>query len=298
MPQEWTSLVVASELVAALCTSLWLATKRSGRADRRPLFSGPVALLHPRGCWSLRTLLAFRASAATFFLLVQLWDVWRSRGRCLAFYTSWNFILQGVYFFRAARSTRRRLQRQRDERVASYEALIDGDDGGADSVFTDRRRMTRDSGQEWIDLELILDVCLAASLLICTVVWTVLYPYARKAGHPEMILNGVSYCQHGANVLLLQIDFFATKHFVSKDALPLVMGWPSVYAVFAWIVHGTVAKGFWPYPFLELNTPWAPFWYGGLLAAHIVALMLVMLLSKVKHKEQQQVETVADEVRA
>lgn len=284
MPQEWTSLVVAAELVAALWTSFWLATKRSGRVDRRPLFSGPVALLHPRGCWSLRALLAFRASAATFFLIIQIWDVLRSGGRCLAFYTSWNFVLQGVYFFEAARFTRRQLQRQADERSVGYTALIDGDDGGSDTALTDRRRVLRNSGQQWVaDLELLLDVCLAASLLICTVVWTVLYPYAVKVGHPEMILNGVSYCQHGANVLLLQIDFLATKHFVSKDALPLVMGWPSVYAVFAWIVHGTVAKGFWPYPFLELNTPWAPIWYGGLLAAHILALALMMLLSKVKH---------------
>uniref|UniRef100_A0AAV1U9Q3 Uncharacterized protein n=1 Tax=Peronospora matthiolae TaxID=2874970 RepID=A0AAV1U9Q3_9STRA len=298
MPQEWTSLVVASELVAALCTSFWLATKRSGRVDRRPLFSGPIALLHPRGCWSLRALLAFRASAATFFLLIQLWDVWRSGGRCLAFYTSWNFVLQGVYFFEAARCTGRQLQRQVDERSASYMALIDGDDDGTDSVSTNRRRVVRASGQQWIDLELLLDVCLAASLLIFTVVWTVLYPYARKAGHPEMILNAVSYCQHGANVLLLQTDFLATKHFVSKDALPLVMGWPSVYAVFAWIVHGTVAKGFWPYPFLELNTPWAPFWYGGLMAAHIMALLLVMLLSKVKHKEQQRMPTSPNAVKA
>ncbi|RQM14156.1 hypothetical protein KXD40_003169 [Peronospora effusa] len=153
----------------------------------------------------------------------------------------------------------------------------------------------RDSGLHWIDLELLLDVCLAASLLICVVVWTILYPYAVKTGHPEKILNGVSYCQHGANVLLLQLDFLATRHLVSKDALPLIMGWPSVYAVFAWIVHGTVAKGFWPYPFLELNTPWAPLWYGGLLAAHIMALILVMLLSKVKQKKQRAV-TFTDQV--
>ncbi|CAH0484300.1 unnamed protein product [Peronospora farinosa] len=174
-------------------------------------------------------------------------------------------------------------------------ALVDGDDDGTGNPFISRRRVMRDSGLHWIDLELLLDVCLAASLLICVVVWTILYPYAVKTGHPEKILNGVSYCQHGVNVLLLQLDFLATRHLVSKDALPLIMGWPSVYAVFAWIVHGTVAKGFWPYPFLEVNTPWAPLWYGGLLAAHIMALILVMLLSKVKQKKQRAV-TLTDQV--
>ncbi|GMF18411.1 unnamed protein product [Phytophthora lilii] len=180
-------------------------------------------------------------------------------------------------------------------RSASYAALVDADDDGTGSPLSGRKRVLRDNGLHWVHLELLLDVCLAASLLICVVVWTVLYPYAVKTGHPERILNGVSYCQHGVNVLLLQIDFFASRHLVSRDALPLVMGWPALYAVFAWIVHGTVAKGFWPYPFLQLDTPWAPFWYGGLLAAHILALMLVMMLSKIKHKQQRTV-TFADQV--
>ncbi|KAI9914028.1 hypothetical protein PsorP6_005362 [Peronosclerospora sorghi] len=254
--------------------------------DRRPLSSEPAAFLHPRACLSLRALLAYRVSATFFFLFIQLWDVWRSQGQCLAFYTSWNFILQGVYFFGAARRTGHQVRRRADDRFTRYTALVDEEDGTG-SPLSSRRRVLRDSGLHWIDLELLFDVCLATSLLICTVVWTVLYPYAVKSGHPETLLNGVSYCQHGVNVLLLELDFFATRHCVSRDAFPLIMGWPSIYAVFAWIVHGTVAKGFWPYPFLDLNTPWAPFWYGGLLVAHIVALLLVMLLSSVKHKEQQ-----------
>ncbi|TDH67230.1 hypothetical protein CCR75_002164 [Bremia lactucae] len=264
--EEWETLVVAAELVAALCTSFWLITLRVGRADSRPLSNEPAALLQPRRCWSLRAILAFRVGAAIFFLLVQIWDIFRTRGRCLAFYTSWNFALQGLYFGGAAWRTKRHRQRQLNERNAIYTALVDTGDDGTGSPFAGRQRIMRDSGIPWIDLELLLDLCLATSLLICGVVWTVLYPYAIKIGHPEQILNGVSYCQHGINVLLLQIDFHATRHLVSRDALPLVMGWPSLYAVFAWIVHGTVARGFWPYPFLDLDTPWAPFWYGGLLA--------------------------------
>ncbi|CAH0481721.1 unnamed protein product [Peronospora belbahrii] len=181
--------------------------------------------------------------------------------------------------------------------MGTYQALVDGNNDGTGHSFASHRRVFSDNGMHWIDLELLFDVCLAASLLICVVVWSILYPYAVKTGHPEKILNGVSYCQHGINVLLLQIDFAATKHLVSSNALPLIMGWPSVYAVFAWIVHGTVVKGFWPYPFLDLETPWAPFWYGGLLAAHIMALLLVMLLSKVKQMEPRSV-TLADQVEA
>ncbi|KAI9987863.1 hypothetical protein PInf_024118 [Phytophthora infestans] len=150
--EEWETLVVAAELVATLCTSFWLITRRSGRVDARPLSSEPAALLQPRSCWSLRALLAFRAAATTFFVLIQVWDVYRSRGRCLAFYTSWNFILQGTYFLGAAWRTRSHLQRRLDERTASYTALVDDSDDGTGSPFARRRGLLEEvvyTGSTW-----------------------------------------------------------------------------------------------------------------------------------------------------
>ncbi|RLN87375.1 hypothetical protein BBJ28_00001441 [Nothophytophthora sp. Chile5] len=299
---SWETPVVGAEISAALAAAVWLAYRRSGRRECLPLVDGSSELatrppfLQPRGYWSLRALLGFRVGVVTFYVLIQLYDVYRTRARCLAFYTSWNFIVQGVYFGFAAVRTRQVLLRQHEERSHAYTALLDNADyDGSEGPYGERKRVggARGGGVGWISMDLVLDVCLATSLLISAVVWTVLYPYAVRTGHPERILNSVSYCQHAGNVLLLQLDFFATQHRVSRDALPLMMTWPSLYAIFAWIVHGTIAKGFWPYPFLELHTPWAPVWYGGLLVAHMAALALVLMLSRVKRSSQQPPQTEA-----
>lgn len=304
---SWEALAVSAELAGALTAAIWLLYRRSTRHERllldkparggsaAPLFDGedpdalpPVPpLLEPRACWTLRGLLRFRVTVVAFYVVVQIGDVIRSRARCLAFYTSWNFIGQGVYFAFAALETRRLMKERALHGSQAYAALLD--DGstspyrrwantGPSSSAGGRRRRPRG----WLRADLLLDVLLATSILIAVVVWTILLPYAERIHQRDKILNWVSYCQHGVNVVLLQIEFLATHHRASVDALPLMLLWPSIYAIFAWILHGTVARGFWPYPFLDLDTPWAPAWYLGLLLAHLAAFALVLVVSRTK----------------
>lgn len=268
---SWETVVVAAEIAAALSTSFWLLCRRDRsheheRDEPTALEREQPPLAQPRACCSLAGLLRFRLAAVVFYASVQLYDLYRTRFLCMFFYTSWNFIAQGVYFAVAAKRTFAAHQRSRD----GYTALLEP------SVRVRREPL------KWLTLELVLDVCLATSILISTIVWTILYPYAVKLHRPETVLNPVSYCQHALNVVVLQIDFFCTQHRVSLRALPLIIAWPSVYTVFTWIVHGAIAQGFWPYPFLEVNTPYAPLWYGGLLAAHVLGLVAVYTLSQCK----------------
>lgn len=298
---EWEIPVVASEIAGALGLALWLMQRRGRRARDLVVLGGSSThgaqrglqpLLRPRGCASLAFLLYYRLIAAVFYACVQCYDVYRTRARCMAFYTSWNFIAQGVYFALAYAKTRRLAKQQQNRSLATASRVKEDDIETAllgDNLSVRRASSHADrSANDWISLELLLDVCLATSLLISFVVWTILYPYAVKIHHPETILNGVSYFQHGLNVLLLQIDFFCTQHHVSLKAVPLIMIWPSLYALFAWLLHGTIAKGFWPYPFLQVDTPWAPLWYGGILVAHLLFFGLVWLVSRVKQRLQDQ----------
>lgn len=312
---SWEALVVSGEIAAAVATALWLLYRRSTRHEHllleKPAFgaspsspssdallfdgedagasralSPALPLMEPRACWTLRSLLRFRAAVVAFYVVVQVGDVIRSRGHCLVFYTSWNFIGQGAYFASAAVETYRLLQERAFNGSQAYASLLD--DGSTSpyrrwantgsSAASRRRRQPRG----WLRADLLLDVLLATSILIAVVVWTILYPYAVKVHQRDKILNWVSYCQHGINVVLLQVEFLATHHSVSVDALPLMLLWPSIYTVFTWILHGTVARGFWPYPFLELDTPWAPVWYLGLLLAHLAAFVLVLAISRTK----------------
>ncbi|TMW62734.1 hypothetical protein Poli38472_005352 [Pythium oligandrum] len=277
----WETIVVTVEIVGALAASLWMMHHRVAR-DMMILGGDPhtvVALsplAQPSSYCSLGLLLAYRALATVFYVVVQLYDIYRTSWRCLAFYTSWNFIAQGSYFACAALRTRKLWKRSMDPQ-GEYTALRD-----ESMSFLRTNTFVGATRRSWLRLDLVLDVCLATSLLIGVVVWTILYPYAQDIGHPELILNGVSYCQHVINIVLLQLDFVSTRHTVVLDALPFLIAWPTIYCVFTWIVHGTIKRGFWPYPFLKLDTPWAPLWYGGLLFAHLVAFLVMLYLSKVK----------------
>ncbi|KAJ0409077.1 hypothetical protein P43SY_002211 [Pythium insidiosum] len=279
---SWETYVVALEILLAVLASLYLLHRKMTRdvlmlgGDLHTLMAtSPLVQPRPRRC-SVLMLLSYRCAVTFFYVVIQLYDIYRTEFKCLAFYTSWNFILQGSYFAIAASRTHS-LWKHKMERPAAYTALLDESTG-----FMRTNVLARATRRGWLRLDLILDVCLSVSLLIGVVVWTILYPYSKRIGHPEVILNWVSYCQHGVNILLLQIDNVATHHGVSVDALPLVIAWPTAYCIFAWVIHGTITHGFWPYPFLRLDTPWAPVWYGGLLVAHLGVFVLMLYLSKLK----------------
>uniref|UniRef100_K3WMT7 Uncharacterized protein n=1 Tax=Globisporangium ultimum (strain ATCC 200006 / CBS 805.95 / DAOM BR144) TaxID=431595 RepID=K3WMT7_GLOUD len=285
---SWETLVCAVEIVAALGVSLWLLYRR----DRILAASSPrsanaeiLPLTQPRSFLSVDGLLYFRVATVLFYVVVQVYDMFRTRMLCMIFYTSWNFIAQGVYFAIAAWQTFQVHKQQARITRHGYTELLDESTGFLRDPASPTSpalpyRLRR--GGRPTRLELVLDVCLATSILISVVVWTILYPYAVKMHYPEKILNWVSYSQHGINLVILQIDFLSTQHRASLHALPLLIAWPSVYSVFTWILHGTIAKGFWPYPFLEVDTLWAPLWYGGLLFAHLVGFGCVYFISRLK----------------
>lgn len=280
---SWETVVVATEIITALSTSLFLLYRKA-KIDRNAppasvscsssttITAAGSPIMQACGFCSLDALLSFRLAALAFYVVVQLYDIYRTRLACLLFYTSWNFIAQGVYFgIAAARTLQVRRLQQGSRR--GYAPLLDE---------TRSTGAATGSHHGWIRLELALDVCLATSILISVIVWTILYPYAVKMHYPEKFLNWVSYSQHALNVVFLQVDFLSTRHAVSLRALPLLIAWPSVYSVFTWILHGTVAKGFWPYPFMEVNTPYAPLWYVGLLVAHTLGFAIVYAISRCK----------------
>jgi hypothetical protein len=244
-------------------------------------------LTQPTEFSSLKWLLYYRGFSVAYFFIIEITDIIYSEGKCLLFYTSWNYLLQLLYFTLATIKTYKIFLAQ-TESPHQYSALVDESMSFLNSKYVHRRR-------GWIRLDLILDVCLATSVLIAVVVWSILYPLAVKNHTEYKFLNWISLSQHGINIIFLLVDFVSTHHVVCFDAMPLLITWPTMYSVFAWIVHGTSTKGFWPYPFMEVNTPSAPLWYGGLLAGHAISFFFVFFLSKIKHSILMETQRVSFE---
>ncbi|KAL6547343.1 hypothetical protein OROMI_023064 [Orobanche minor] len=80
-------------------------------------------------------------------------------------------------------------------------------------------------------------MCAGAVALTDSVFWLIIYPYLTAKDYR---LN-----------FLIRFPFFRIAYFVL---------WTCMYVVFQWIVHACVLIR-WPYPFLDLSSPYAPLWY-------------------------------------
>ncbi|XP_074315981.1 uncharacterized protein LOC141652424 isoform X2 [Silene latifolia] len=118
-----------------------------------------------------------------------------------------------------------------------------------------------------------------ASILTDLVFWCILMP--MMAGK-DFQLTLVIVCIHSLNAVFLIIDSLLNALPFPWFGFNYFMLWTVTYALFQWVLH---ACGFpwWPYPFLELSTPWAPLWYLGIAVVHIPCYGLYILIVKAKN---------------
>ncbi|KAK8526440.1 hypothetical protein V6N12_020912 [Hibiscus sabdariffa] len=88
-------------------------------------------------------------------------------------------------------------------------------------------------------------------------------------------------CMHSVNAVFLVGDtilncmrfpFFRIAYFVL---------WTGTFVVFQWIIHACINL-WWPYPFLDLSSAYAPLWYMGVGVMHIPCYVIFALMIKLK----------------
>ncbi|QHO34153.1 uncharacterized protein DS421_9g264510 [Arachis hypogaea] len=135
---------------------------------------------------------------------------------------------------------------------------------------------------EWTFTLVMIYFLTSAGAVVLTdiVFWGLIFPFMSISHYKlNMLIMGL---MHSMNIVFLLLDtalnnlpfpFFRIAYFVL---------WSSIYIIFQWIIH---ACGFtwWPYPFLELNSPWSPFWYLGLGVIHFPCYALYSLIVKAKY---------------
>ncbi|XP_076945160.1 uncharacterized protein LOC143616106 isoform X2 [Bidens hawaiensis] len=155
----------------------------------------------------------------------------------------------------------------------------------------------------------IYQTCAGAVLLTDIVFWCLLLPFQTGDNFKLTLLIG---CMHFFNAVFLIIDSALNSlvsnrfcdHFIfisfeyyylfvllllvsvscaafSWHGLTYFVLYSSVYIVFQWVMH-VCCFSWWPYPFLDLATPWAPTWYLGIALFHLPCYGLYLLLFKAK----------------
>jgi hypothetical protein len=188
-------------------------------------------------------------------------------GITLCFYTTWNYLLQTVTWSLAATASASSLCSVRGPsallRCATHTAF---------------------------------SVCLACSMLVSLVTWTILLPQdlmrlqhergescAGPVGQSSY-LGFFSYNEHAVNCAALLLEWSINRLLLQRSAFGFVFAWMLLYSAFTWVQQAYT--GLWPYFFMRVDTWAAVGWYAALPILHVCVFGVAYLLSQCKASRQ------------
>jgi len=116
--------------------------------------------------------------------------------------------------------------------------------------------------------------------LVDSVVWIILLPVLIQQGRVDVILTFSSMIEHGMNLFFMLIDFTFNRVPIRIYNMTWMVVWALVYIFYAMLFYSV--RYIWRYPFLNLWTPYAMFWYVLVFAMHFVFYMLCYGLYRLK----------------
>ncbi|KAL9149607.1 hypothetical protein ABFS82_12G118800 [Erythranthe guttata] len=220
-------------------------------------------------------LLAYRIVAFSVLLALLLADIITNGVGKFYFYTEWTFTLVTIYFGLGSSVSIQGCLRyyhqvkpeqdcynRTDAEGGSYIPPTLGEDSDMVSHTvslnhqSETNHRTAASVQGYA-LQIVFQMCSGAVVLTDSIFWLMIYPFLTAKDYR---INYLIVCKHSLNAVLLLGDaslnslrfpFFRMAYFVL---------WTGIFVIFQWIIHACVSIR-WPYPFLDLSSPYAPLWY-------------------------------------
>ncbi|KAJ4968388.1 hypothetical protein NE237_015089 [Protea cynaroides] len=266
--------------------------RRSGYLHSTQLWTTCWRRLHP--AW----LLALRMLCTALMVALLLCDVGRYDASIFLYYTEWTFALVIVYFALGTvisahgcwtcskkpeyEESDHLLKRNLEECNKSSTTISFRSNKIKGTIKLQSHQEQEETEQRagfWGCLMgTIYQTCAGAVILTDLVFWFILVPFLSNEHFRLNLLMG---CMHTLNVVFLLLDTALNRLSFPWFRLGYFVLWSCTYIIFQWVLH---ACGFtwWPYPFLELSTPWAPLWYFSLAVIHIPCYGIYALVVKAK----------------
>ncbi|XP_020588260.1 protein rolling stone-like [Phalaenopsis equestris] len=127
-------------------------------------------------------------------------------------------------------------------------------------------------------MQIIYQISAGAVILTDVVFWLLLVPTMSE----HLRLDFVMICMHSLNAVFLLIDTAVNRLPFPWFGMAYFVLWSCSYLTFQWVLHAC-GLNWWPYPFMELSTPWAPLWYLAIALVHIPCYGIYYLTAKVKN---------------
>ncbi|XP_074347884.1 uncharacterized protein LOC141686732 isoform X2 [Apium graveolens] len=283
---QWQVFVCALIIIIPLSISLRITIKRGLKGDQQ-LRSCDLWLpcwknLHPKWLLLYRVI-AFCSMAFLLYQTVVSFGLF-----VFYFYTQWTFTLVLFYFAIGTIVSARGCwiySKKPFAQDADRETLLKKDRSDKPNDPTANREAVETGssiGQEAGTLEILLHsiyhACAGAVMLTDLVFWFILVPLMVGKDFELTMLIGL---MHSVNVVFLFLDSAFNSHPFPWSRFTYFVLWTGAYIIFQWTIHACGVT-WWPYPFLELNTPWAPAWYFGMALFHVPCYGLYALLIKAK----------------
>ncbi|KAF5200049.1 transmembrane protein [Thalictrum thalictroides] len=239
-------------------------------------------------------LLAYRVLAFVVLLALLIANAFVDGGGIFYYYTQWTFTLVTVYFgLGSALSVygcypyRNRVcgdQIGSDAEQGIYVASVHEENTNARNLgktsVPQEQRLVRQTAGLWSYIfQVIFQMNAGAVMLTDVVFWFILFPFlAIKDYNLTFLLIGM----HSLNAVFLlgetalnclRFPWFRIGYFVL---------WTCIFVIFQWVLHACVSI-WWPYPFLDLSSLYAPVWYLAVGLMHIPCYAIFASIVKLKH---------------
>ncbi|KAK6922250.1 hypothetical protein RJ641_012757, partial [Dillenia turbinata] len=268
-------------------------------------------------------LLAYRIISFISLLGLLVGNVVVDGSGIFYFYTQWTFTLVTIYFGMGSFFSiygcwqyRRRGSSSKVDRFylesergtylppTQRESTSSMFDASKNANINDDSTVCQTAGMWGYIFQVIFQMCAGAVMLTDSVFWLVLYPFLtskdfsldfckdqnNKPGYifgvNEMVDAEVtwmfSFTMHSVNAVFLLGDtmFNSLRFPLFRMAYFVLL--TAIYVIFQWIIHANISM-WWPYPFLDLSSPYSPLWYLAVGLMHIPCYGAFALVVRMKH---------------
>ncbi|XP_057774558.1 uncharacterized protein LOC130993623 isoform X2 [Salvia miltiorrhiza] len=279
---NWRFLVCAVWVVVAMVLAAFLIWRHEGRREDEHEAAGCLygdevwgtcsKSIHP--IW----LLAYRLLAFSALLALLLANLITSGSVKYYFYTEWTFTLVTFYFglgsslsIHGSLRCRHEVEPDRDSYIstsAEHGSYVPPQLGEHEDMPSQTRSSncrdepncrTAASIFGYI-LQIVFQMSAGAVMLTDSVFWLVLYPSLIARGYR---LSFLIVCKHSVNAIFLLGDAILNRLRFPFFRMAYFVLWTCMFVLFQWIIHVCVSIR-WPYPFMDLSSPYAPLWYLGI----------------------------------
>ncbi|PQQ15804.1 uncharacterized protein Pyn_33584 [Prunus yedoensis var. nudiflora] len=236
-------------------------------------------------------LLIYRVTAFSLLLATLIARVVISGGGIFYYYTQWTFTLLTIYF--GCGSLLSIYGCWWYNKISSmgtsgdYHVGTDAEDG----AYIPLEYQEKDSNPEEESclhlaaakctyvFEAMFQMNAGAVMLTDCVYWIVIFPFLTIKDYN---LNFMTVNMHTINAVLLLGDAMLNCLRLPFVRISLFILWTGAFVIFQWTIHAFVSV-WWPYPFLDLSSPYAPLWYLLMALTHIPCYALFALIVGLKH---------------